>query len=60
MTILTAAHCIVGVTEIIKDYFVEAGITSGHLSKTDGLQGQTVPIQSFTLHPDFRLRKSTV
>ena len=56
MTILTAAHC--GMP--IKDNFVEAGITSEHLSKTDGPQGQTVPVQSFTMHPDFRLRKSTV
>ena len=54
MTILTAAHCIVGVTEIIKDYFVEAGITSNHISKIDGSQGQMVPVQGFTMHPAFR------
>ena len=57
MTILTAAHCGNTDPEFMKTVFVEAGVTSNHLTKTDGPQGQKVPVESFFIHPDFRICK---
>ena len=40
--------------EFLKDMVIEAGITSEHISKIDGPQGQKALIQSYALHPDYR------
>ena len=57
MTVLTAAHCGDSDPEFIKSMFVEAGVTSKHLSKVDGPQGQKVLVDSLNIHPDYRRRK---
>ena len=59
-TILTAAHCLPSKENIeqfpglLKLYNVEAGVT---ISKIGSQEGQRVPVESFTVHPNFRMCK---
>ena len=50
-TILTAAHCGPIPPEFLKIFNVEAGVT---ISKIESQGGQRVPVESFTIHPNYR------